>query len=212
MCEGAPRRRRRRECDGAGAQQQRKCPTPNAFLEIDTDFSIAQSMTYAAHLAARFGHADTLRFLIDRGAAVDHRDFVRLNLTKALHLAYRHEVIFKQTSGVSCPLQAGCTALLEAAERGHLPCVDLLLYAGANKETVNKARRASSAPVLSALLTHFVRAPSAISAEVFSHTHANAQLGFSALLAAVSRHHEATALRLVAAGAQTEHRARVRAV
>lgn len=110
-----------------------------ALLEAAPDGLAARSHDgwTALHLAAHFGQAAAVRFLLDRGADVAARSANRLANT-ALHAALAGgdraviELLLARGAAVNSRQHGGFTALHAAAQSGRLDLVDLLLAHGAD--------------------------------------------------------------------------------
>lgn len=102
--------------------------------------------------AANNGRSDCLQLLLENGADTKVKDNVRdtflqvkracelclslrtdLNIDLSVHLS-------RPATHASMPSQAGYTALIRAALKGHIDCVRLLVEAGADKDTFDAVR------------------------------------------------------------------------
>ncbi len=92
-------------------------------------------------LAARYGHENVVRILLDRGAAIDRQDELGNSALIAVaaepHTAIL-KLLLKRGADVHLTTNDGTTALMNAAASGHLKHVKLLLRAGADLERRNR--------------------------------------------------------------------------
>ena len=108
---------------------------------LNPDARDAQNDWMGIHLAARNGHLDIVRLLLEAGA---DKDAARQNGSTALHTAawngHLDVVRFLLEAGADkdAAAQSGGTALHTAAQSGNLDIVRLLLEAGADKDAARK--------------------------------------------------------------------------
>ncbi len=91
-------------------------------------------------LAARYGHENVVRILLDRGVDIDHQDELGTSALIAVaaepHTAIL-KLLLKRGADVHLGTNDGTTALMNAAASGRLAHVRLLLHAGADLERKN---------------------------------------------------------------------------
>ena len=108
---------------------------------LNPDVRDAQNDWTGIHLAAKNGHLDIVRLLLEAGADMDA---ARQNGATALQQAawngYLNVVRFLLEAGADkdAARQDGTTAVIGAAQNGHLDVVRLLLEAGADKDAANQ--------------------------------------------------------------------------
>lgn len=133
-------------------------------------------------MAARFGHTDVMRLLIDHGAVVDAAvPSGRLEGTTALQFAVRACLLNKRWTvclrvsvpafhGVACLVRSvPITLLSPQAEGGHMPAAQLLIEHGADVSLADKSALSGFSCVLSVVFKWLASFPMGSHPNVSSH-------------------------------------------